>query len=111
MTRRPISQTVATVPENTQYQTVAASQSAKRLGSTGANGDFLARLVCVVATAVTADVQIQDGASGTPITVLPNSPGSGIGTYDLDLGIQSTAGGWYITTGAGVSVIAVGQFS
>lgn len=111
MTRRPISQTVATIPEMTEYKTVAASQTAKLLGTVGANGDFLGRLVCVVATAATAQVQITDGASGTPITVLPNSPGGGVGTYPIPLGIQSANGGWYVTTAAGVSVVAVGQFT
>jgi hypothetical protein len=111
MTRRPISQTVAIVPEMTAWQPVAASQSAQLLGATGQSGDLLDKLLCVVATAATAQVQIQDGASGTPITVLPNSPGGGIGTYDLLLGIQSKAGGWYVTTGAGVTVLAVGQFT
>lgn len=111
MTRRPISQTVATIPEMTAYQVVAASQSAKLLGTVGANGDFLDKLVCIVATAATAQVQINDGASGSAITVLPNSPGAGIGTYTIPLGIQSANGGWYVTTAAGVSVVAVGQFT
>jgi len=109
--RTPISQRVSTIPAGTEWIPVAASQSATALSATGAAGDILLRVVCVVATAATAQVQIQDGASGTPRTILPNSPGGGIGTYSVELGVQSSAGGWYVITAAGVSIIAIGQFS
>lgn len=92
------------------YETVAASQTNQVLGVTGALGDFLHRLVCVVATAATAQVQIKDGANAA-ITVFPNSPGGGIGTYTIELNITSTNGAWQITTGAGVSVIGIGRFA
>ena len=92
------------------YETVAASQSDQVLGVTGALGDFLHSLICVVATAATAQVQIKDG-SGPAITVLPNSPGGGVGTYVIELNIVSTSGAWKVTTGAGVSVIAIGRFT
>lgn len=93
-----------------EYETVAASQSNQVLGATGAAGDYLGRLVCVVSTAATAQVQIKDG-SNSAITVLPNSPGGGIGTYVIPLGLKSTTGAWQVTTGAGVAVIAVGAFT
>lgn len=92
------------------YETVAAGQSDQVLGQTGAAGDWLQRLICVVATAATAQVQIKDG-SGSLITVLPNSPGGGVGTYVIELGLKSLSGGWKVTTGAGVSVIGVGDFT
>lgn len=93
-----------------EYQTVAASQSNQVLGATGAAGDYLGRLVCVVSTAATAQVQIKDG-SNSAITVLPNSPGGGVGTYVIPLGLKSQAGAWQVTTGAGVAVIACGAFT
>lgn len=93
-----------------QYETVAASQSNQVLGATGAAGDYLDRLVIVVSTAATAQVQIKDG-SNAAITVLPNSPGGGIGTYVIQLGLRSTTGAWQVTTGAGASVIACGSFT
>lgn len=92
------------------YETVAPSQSAQVLGVTGALGDFLHKLICVVTTAATAQVQIKDGTN-TAITVLPNSPGGGVGTYSIELNIVSTNGPWQITTAAGVSVIAIGRFA
>lgn len=92
------------------YETVAASQSDQALGATGAIGDYLERLIVVVATAATAAVSIKDGG-GSAISVFPNSPGGGIGTYSVPLGIASLAGAWKVTTGAGASVIAVGNFT
>ena len=97
-------------PYRHQYENVAASQTNQIMGGTGAAGDYLHKLVCVVTTAATAQVQIKDG-SGTAFTVLPNSPGSGIGTYVLDLQLASASGAWQVTTGAGVAVTAVGVFS
>ena len=75
----------------------------------GAIGDYISHLVCVVATAATAQVQIKDG-SGTAVTVLPNSPGGGIGTYVIPSLGASLLGAWQISTGAGVTVIARGRF-
>jgi hypothetical protein len=92
------------------YETVAASQSDQSLGATGATGDYLESLICVVATAATSQVQIKDGA-GSAITVLPNAVGAGIGTYILPVGLISLAGAWKVTTAAGVSVIATGRFT
>lgn len=92
------------------YETVAASQTDQVLGPTGGTGDWLSRLVCVVATAATAQVQIKDGG-GSAVTVLPNSPGGGVGTYVIELGLKSLAGAWKVTTAAGVSVVAVGDFT
>lgn len=94
----------------TEYETVAASQTDQVLGATGAAGDYLGKLVVVVTTAATAQVQIKDG-TGTAITVFPNSPGGGVGTYVLPLGLKSNSGGWKVTTGAGSAVIASGLFS
>jgi hypothetical protein len=99
-----------TVQSPGEYETVAASQTDQVLGATGALGDYLEGVLCVVATAATAQVQIQDGA-GTAFTVFPNSPGAGVGTYYVPIGAYSTAGAWSITTGAGVSVLATGQFT
>ncbi len=52
----------------------------------------------------------QDGADAA-IVVFPNSPGGGVGTYTIPLGLQSKTGAWQVTTGAGVAVIATGRFT
>jgi hypothetical protein len=92
----------------TEYEAVAASQTNQVLGTAGSVNDLIARLVVDVGTAATSTVSIKDGAN-TAIEVVPaNTP---IGPYVIELGIRSTNGAWQITTGAGVSVIAIGQFS
>lgn len=104
--------TAAAVTDRGQpsYETVAASQTDQALGATGAAGDTLARLIITVGTAATAAVSIKDGA-GSSIPILPNSPGGGIGVYVVELGMRSLAGAWSVTTGAGSTVVAVGNFT
>lgn len=97
-------------PYRYQYETVAAGQTAQVLGGTGAAGDYIHRLICVVDTAATSTVQITDGG-GSAITVLPANVGGAVGTYDLEVNAISSSGAWKVTTGAGVSVVAVGVFS
>jgi hypothetical protein len=95
---------------STQYETVAAGQTDQVLGVTGGSGDYLDGLLCVVATAATSTVQIQDGG-GTEITVLPANVGGGVGSYYVPIKAVSLAGSWRVTTGAGVSVFATGRFA
>jgi len=92
------------------YETVAASQTDQVLGVYGATGDYLEGLLCVVTTAANSLVQVQDG-SGTEITVFPDNPGGGIGSYYVPFGAKSTGGAWKITTDSGVAVIAFGRFT
>ena len=100
-------------PYRYQYEHIAASSSAQVLGTTGAVGDYLHRIICTVSTAATAVVQIVDGSGAGVLThtILPNSPGSGIGVYNIEINAVSANGAWKITTGAGVEVMAVGIFS
>ena len=95
--------------EPSHFETVAASQTAQVLGAAGAAGDFLDTVTIVVATAATAAVTILDGA--VSISLFPNSPGGGIGTYCLPVRLRSQTGPWKVTTGAGSSVIASGTFT
>lgn len=88
------------------YETVAASQTAQVLGVTGAVGDYIDRLVVTVATAATGTVTLLDNATSYPL-VPANTP---IGVYSIPLGIKSSSGPWKITTGAGATVLAVGEF-
>ena len=69
------------------YEHVAASQTAQVLGSTGATGDYLHRLV---------------------ITVAANTA---IGVYSIEINTFSKNGAWKVTTGAGAEVIAMGNFT
>lgn len=88
------------------YETVAASQTAQVLGVTGALGDYIEKLVISVATSATSTVTLLDNATSIVITAA-NTP---IGVYVVPLGIRSSSGPWKVTTGAGATVIAVGEF-
>ena len=41
----------------------------------------------------------------------PNSPGGGVGVYNVEINAVSKDGAWKITTGAGSEVMAMGIFS
>ena len=100
-------------PYRYYYEHVAVSQTAQVLGGTGAVGDYIHRLVCTVSTAATGNVLIIDGTGAGVLThtILPASPGGGIGVYNIELNAVSANGAWKITTGAGVEVMAIGIFS
>lgn len=92
------------------YKTVAAGQTGAALageGNQGGKGDILKRVIVNVATSATGTVNIIDGATSIALTSA-NIP---IGTYSLDLNMVSQEGAWTVTTGAGASIIAVGDFS
>ena len=95
------------------YEHVAASATAQVLGTTGAVGDYLHRIVCTVTTGATGNVVIVDG-SGAGIlthTVVPASASLVPGVYNVELNAVSANGAWKITTGAGVEVMALGIFT
>lgn len=95
----------------TDYETVAASQTDQILGPVGAQGDILEELIIVPATTSPGVVQIQDG-SGTEITVFAGGASSvnELRPMSVKVAARSSGGAWKITTGANVSVIAVGRF-
>ena len=55
------------------YEHVAASQSAQVLGTTGAKGDYLHRLICTVTTAATSSVVIVDEERLNALTSISGS--------------------------------------
>ena len=93
-----------------QYETVAASQTDQALGATGAVNDLLAGLLIVPAATTAGTVAIQDGAD-TAINVFVTGTLADLTPIWLPLGIRSRTGAWSVTTGASVSVIAVGSFT
>ena len=93
------------------YETVAVSQTDQVLGATGAAGDFLHKVICVVATAATSAVSISPDGGTTDISILPANVGGGVGTYPIEVNAVAETGGWAVTTGAGVTVMAVGRFT
>lgn len=96
----------------TEYETVAASQTAQALGATGAIGDILTGLIIVPATLSPGAVSIKDGADSA-ITVFTGGTSSvlSLHPFSIPLGLTSRTGAWQITTGAAVSIVAVGSFT
>lgn len=94
-------------PNRYPYETVAASQTAQVLGGTGAVGDYLHRLVVTVTTTGTSTLSLLDGST----TVLTMAANTSVGVYSLEINAASASGPWKVTTGAGVTVMAVGLFT
>jgi hypothetical protein len=95
-----------------RYETVAASQTAQVLGTNGAVGDRILRLVIIPATVAGGVVTLLDGSTsiavyvgGATTALLEVKP------ITVELGMVSVSGPWKITTGANISVIAVGDFT
>jgi hypothetical protein len=98
---------------STQYQAIAASQSGAALGpGGGAAGDYLSHLTIVPASTGPGTVAIADGG-GSAITIFSGGGASltALVPFTVAIGAKSTSGAWRVTTGAGVSVVACGQFT
>lgn len=96
---------------NYQFETVAASQTDQALGATGASGDFLKGLLIIPATTSPGGVSIEHGDTNIVVFAGGASSVADLKPFWLSLGIRSTLGAWEVTTGANVSVIAVGTFT
>lgn len=98
-------------PYRYQYETVAASVggNGQVLGTAGAKGDYLHRLIFSNVAATVGTVSILDGA--TEIVILTAGATVPIGVYSIEMNMASASGAWAVKTGANVTVIAVGRFS
>jgi len=90
-----------------KYEHVAASQTAQVLGTTGATGDYLHRLIITVTTSLTGTVSLLDN-NASHVLVAANTA---IGVYSVEVNTKSVNGAWKITTGAGAEVLAMGNFT
>ena len=95
----------------TDFETVAASQTAQALGDTGAVGDFLARLVIIPATTSPGTVVLLDDETSVTIFAGGASSVASLAPIIVEMGITSAEGAWGVTTGSNVSVVAVGAFT
>jgi hypothetical protein len=96
---------------DTNYETVAASQTAQVMGTTGQIGDYISGILVIPATVSPGNVLLLDSA--TSITVFTGGSDSVITLHPffIPLGMKSVSGAWKITTGGDVSVIAIGTFT
>ncbi len=91
------------------YETVAAGVTDQVIGASGAAGDVLDFLLVVPATLSPGTVTIKDGA-GPDITVFVGGAGSvsNLIPFAIPLAARAVTGPWKVSTGANVSVLAVG---
>lgn len=100
------------VVAHTNYETVAASQTAQVLGGAGAIGDVLERLIITPDTTAAGAVTILDGATSIPVFVGGGTTALiSLSPITVTIGAASVTGPWKVTTGANVTVVAVGKFS
>ncbi len=97
--------------ENTQYQSVAASQEASELKNVkGYIGDILAGILVTPTSLSPGAVTILDGTISINIFAGGASSLSTLHPFYIPLGIASKNGPWSVTTGANLSVVASGTF-
>lgn len=101
---------IRVTPDATQYETVADGVTDQVLGTTGAVGDHIKRVIVIPTAVAAGGVNLTDGA------VVMNLYLGGTITAELrpifyELGMNSVDGAWKITTGANVKVIAIGRFT
>lgn len=94
------------MPVGADYATVAASQTDAEIGS--AAGDYLDHLVIQPATTAAGTVTLKDGT--TVIFTFTTGTLPSLTPIVVPLGINSVNGSFKITTGANVSVLAIGRF-
>lgn len=97
----------------TDYEYIAASQTAQKLGPVGGKGDVIQKIIIVPETTGAGTVSLRDG-SGAAVAYNTNLFVTGtlsdLSPIVLDLGVRSVSADWNITTGANVHVIAIGSF-
>lgn len=96
---------------DTEYETVAASQTAQVLGGSGTTGDYLGGLLVIPASTSPGAVTILDNATAIPVFVGGATSVSNLVPFFVPIQARSVSGPWKVTTGASVSVIATGNFS
>lgn len=97
------------------YNTVAASQTTQVLSqkqgqSSGTTGDYLESITIIAGSTTPGAITLFDGATAVLTTIVGSAT---VMPYVQPISIRaySKSGSWNITTGATVSVLAVGKFS
>lgn len=94
----------------TQYEDVAASQTAQVLGRTGSKGNHLSHLIVIPATTSPGAVSLLDDDDSKVIFTGGANSVSNLVPFSIFCGFRSKNGAFKVTTGANVSVRAVGDF-
>lgn len=104
---------VAAAILGTKYEAASAGTNDTVLGNLGATNDLLLTVIITPASTSPGAVSIKDGANGAVIPLFVGGAGSvsNLVPFSVTLNARSVAGGWRITTGSNVSVIATGEFT
>jgi hypothetical protein len=95
-----------------EYEDVAASQTDQTIGDGGTGaGQHLSHIIFFPASTSPGAVTLKDGGSGKTIFPGGTNSVSNLVPFTVYLGINSKNGAFSITTGANVSVRAVGDFN
>lgn len=97
--------------DGSEYETVAASQTAQVLGATGATGDFISGILVIPATTSPGNVLLLDNATSITVFTGGATSVSNLVPFFIPLGMFSVSGAWKLTTGASVSCIGIGNFT
>lgn len=97
---------------SSEYETVAASQTDQIMGATGAIGDAIEAILVTPTSTTVGAISIEDGSTNT-VVYTGGTVGADLKPFVIPLfGIKATtATGWEITTGAGMSLLVFGQFT
>lgn len=106
--RKTAALSLAVVQAGAPYETVAASQTDQVLGGSGAAGDYLSHIVIQPVTTGAGAVTVKDGAS--TIFLFTSGTLADLSPKTVPFGIVSS-GALSVTTGANVTVLAVGNFT
>jgi hypothetical protein len=107
---------VQVVARTQNKQLVPAGQTKAVLGAVGAAGDTLSLLIIIPATTSPGAVTLFDGSGSAGIILFAGGATSVGDLKPIPLRLDSQAitaanPGWYVTTGANVSVAAFGNFT
>lgn len=94
-----------------QYETVAASQTAQVLGGAGSAGDFLVGLLVIPTSISPGSVILLDNATAITLFAGGVSSLTTLVPFFIPIGAKSVSGAWKVTTGLLVSVIGIGNFT
>ena len=100
---------VGVVNGGSDYETVAASQTAQVLGATGATGDYLSHCVLQPTTTGAGTMTILDNA--TVIFTFTTGTLSNLAPIPIPIGAISVSGAWKVTTGANETATCFGKFT
>lgn len=92
-----------------EWEDVAASQTAQVIGQTGALGDYLDYILIIPETTGAGTIALLDGSDSRNIFVAGTL--ADLSPIVVKIGAKSKTGPWKLTTGANVHAMCFGKFT